>query len=80
MVVERNDSVSFAIASIHTLWVSPLFGDSVHYGIRLFGLWRNDGLKVLPVKGLLREALVTGCPVARSVKWGIEISSELDLT
>jgi hypothetical protein len=64
--------------------VSPLSGDSVHYGIRLFGLWRNDGLKVLPVKGLSREALVTacktGCPVARSVKGGIEISSELDLT
>ena len=42
-------------ASIHTLRVSPLSGDSVHYGIHLFGLWRNDGLKVLPLKGLWRE-------------------------
>jgi hypothetical protein len=52
LAVERNDSVSFAMLP-SALSVSPLFGDSVHYEILLFGLFEDAAIfgAVSPPRG-----------------------------
>jgi hypothetical protein len=52
LAVERNDSVSFAMLP-SALSVSPLFGDSVHYEILLFGLLEDAAIfgAVSPPRG-----------------------------
>jgi hypothetical protein len=52
LAVERFGSVSFAMLPF-ALSVSPLFSDSVHYGILLFGLIEDAAIfgSVSPLRG-----------------------------